>query len=237
MAYANHANTYKYRRHIIREFNRKFPLPETPTITEVKTQERLAKNTAGVVEPYTAQKTLFLLKKGYSPEQIAMKRSIQVGTVWAHIAELIEHSHLPLRKVLTQEKIDTILPKIHSEADRLKYIKNRLDDPSITFNEISCVLADVKRKNKKKSIIHLVKWYQRKHCYRKCYAYPDQRVLCAKKFDQFTTNNPTMQMKTEEFLHLFNNHIDICVLPEQEKRRFISWQEFIEKRQKRVSGD
>ena len=36
-----------------------------------------------------------------------------------------------------------------------------------------------------------------------------------------------MAINKKEFLELFNNHLNICVLPEQEKLRYISWKEFI----------
>jgi len=55
--------------------------------------------------------------------------------------------------------------------------------------------------------------------------------ICAKKFEQFTIRNPMLQMKRDEFLHLFNNHLDICVLPEPDKRHFMSGQECVDKRQ------
>ena len=35
-----------------------------------------------------------------------------------------------------------------------------------------------------------------------------------------------MKMTRKEFLDLFNNHLNICVLPDHKKRRFVSWNEF-----------
>ena len=226
LAYAEHASTYKYRRHIIRLFNQQFPLTPKSTIQQVKQEQQLTKRTIEITEQYTTQKTLFLLKKGYSPIQIALKREITHSTVWEHIAKLIEHNQLSLHKMLPKEKINTILPHIHHENDKRLYIKERINNTTITFNEINCVLADVKRRNKKKNITTLTQWYQRNYCYRKCYTKHEQQKTCKKKFEQFTTNNPSMSMKQEEFLHLFNNHMIICVLSEQEKRKYVTWKEF-----------
>ncbi|HLC86153.1 MAG TPA: hypothetical protein VJG30_02625 [Candidatus Nanoarchaeia archaeon] len=38
-----------------------------------------------------------------------------------------------------------------------------------------------------------------------------------------------MKINRKEFLQLFNNHLNICVLPEQEKLKYVSWKEFITK--------
>ena len=49
---------------------------------------------------------------------------------------------------------------------------------------------------------------------------------CLAKFDMFITKNLHLKMKREEFLDFFNNHLTICVLPEKEKRGYISWKQF-----------
>jgi len=138
--------------------------------------------------------------------------------------------------VLSPEKIRKILPAIRSEQDKLKVIKSRIPDKKVTYDEINCVLANVKCKNKKKSIGYLVKWYQRTHCYRKCYFDKSQRGECKGKFDLFAASNPNLQLKRKEFLDLFNNHLRICILPEQEKRRYVSWQEFQKIKKQKING-
>jgi retron-type reverse transcriptase/predicted DNA-binding transcriptional regulator len=221
LAYTSHANTYKYRRHLVRVFNHAFPLEGSVKTWHVKKHENLLKKTETANSEFTVQKTLLLFKKGRGISEIAKARGIKESTVWAHLANLIEHNQLPLWKVLPQSKITTIILHIRAENDPLKEIKSRITNQDITFDEINCVIAHMKAKNKKKNICYLVNWYKRKHCRRKC---PDtrKRKCCALKLDYFTSQNPLLEMTREEFLHLFNNHLTICDLPEKTKQKYIT---------------
>lgn len=226
LAYISHANTYKYRRHLFKHFNKSFPLKDNTKIEGLKKHENFTKKTEESKFEYSPLKTLHLFKKGLNFKKISQQRSIKEATVWEHFAKLIEHNPFSVWKLLPKEKILKILPVIRGQEDRLKEIKERIKDNSITFDEINCVLAFVKSKNRTKRIIHHVKWYQRVNCCRKCFFNPAQRKECSKKFDFFVSQNPNLEMKRKEFMDLFNNHLSICVLPEEEKRKFVSWKEF-----------
>jgi retron-type reverse transcriptase len=235
LAYASHGNTYKYRKRITSIFNECFPAQPVIKITHVKKHERFNGKVESSNVQFSKQKTLHLFKKKLSIKQIAEKRGIKESTVWEHLANLIEHHQISLSNVLPPEKISKILPKIRSENDRLKDIKQRINDASVTYDEINCVLASIKCNNKKKNVCYLIRWYQQTNCYRKCYFNRRQRQECKMKFQYFASRNPNMESTRKEFLNLFNNHINICVLPEREKRRYVSWKEFQKKLQSKRS--
>ncbi len=229
LAYLQHANTYKYRRHITRLLNQYFPTQPTIRVDKVKQHERSIKRAENSQFEYSSQKTLQLYKRGLNIKKIAEQRGIKESTAWEHFAKLIEHNQYSVWKLLPKEKILKILPKINCDSDQLKYIKQRINDDTITYDEINLVLASVKAKNREKNVAFHVNWYKKNHCYRKCYFNPDQRKMCSQKFDQFISTNPNLKMKKQSFVDLFNNHMNICVLPEQEKRRYITWKEFASK--------
>ncbi len=180
---------------------------------------------------YSTQKTAYLLRKGLSIQEISKKRGIKESTAWNHIAECIEYNQLSLWKILSKEKISSILFEVHSEHDKLKEIRERLSDSTITYDQIQCVLAYVKSKNRAKNICHHIDWYKRTHCHRKCYFNPAQRMVCANKFDTLISRNPMLEMKQKEFIQTFNNYMTICVLPDKEKWQYITWKEFNSKRE------
>lgn len=98
--------------------------------------------------PFSSQQTLYLFKKGLSIKEIADRRIIKESTVWEHLATLVEYNQLSVWKVLPKETISRVLRHIKTEDDRLVEIKQRMNDPSITFNEIACVLAHLRCKNR-----------------------------------------------------------------------------------------
>ncbi|MFH1420642.1 MAG: helix-turn-helix domain-containing protein, partial [Candidatus Aenigmatarchaeota archaeon] len=128
IAYATHANTYKYRQHLLDIFDTNFSYIHSAD-DEIK---------------FSSQKTLQLLDSGFGIKQIAFYRNIKELTVWEHIAKLIEHNQLSVWKVLPEHKIMAIMTGIRQKDDRLTEIKSRLDNAS--FDEINCVLAGVKAK-------------------------------------------------------------------------------------------
>lgn len=229
LAYSFHADTYKYRRHITRQLNTFFPITRNTDIKNIKKEERFARKIVVTNYDFSSQKTLQQFRKKLTITQIAQIRNIKKGTVWDHLAKLIEYGQLNVWKVIPGKKIIFISKNIYNQEDKLKEIKARIDDPTITFNEINCVLASIKQKNKERSILYNIKEYQRLHCSRKCYFEPGQRTICVRKLAKVSAQCGEMKMKRKEFLDLFNNHLNICVLPEKEKRSFISYNEFIEK--------
>ena len=96
---------------------------------------------------------LVLLTRKYF-EKIAKERNLKAATVWMHLANLIEFNQLSVWKVIPPEKVNRILPSIISEEDELKGIKQKIQDDSINYDEINCVLAYVRSKNKAKNIIY-----------------------------------------------------------------------------------
>lgn len=146
--------------------------------------------------------------------------------MWNHFAKLIEANQFLIWKILPKDKIILINSKISSHKNTLKEIKSKITNSSITFDEINCVLANIKTKYKEKTITELTNWYQKTHCQRKCHNCSTQRKTCKIKFDMFTSKNPNLAMKRKDFLNLFNNHMTICILPQKQKEQYITWQEF-----------
>ncbi len=140
-AYAKNANTYKYRRKMTKKFNIAFPEKEEIKITSVKKHENFNKKVYTSKIEFSQQKTLQLINKGLTIKQITTKRNIKEGTVWNHIANLVHHHQLPLKRVMKTNKVRKILNAITSPENKLKEIKNRINDESISYNEIQVVLT------------------------------------------------------------------------------------------------
>lgn len=152
LAYASHADTYKYRRNLVRMFNHAFPADASNHAGSVKKRRNFDRKIDETNFPFSSQKTLHLYKKGMSVREIAHQRAIKESTVWEHFAKLVKYNQIYLSKLLPKEKVSKILARIYSPNDRLKEIKERLNDAAITFDEINCVLAFVKKKGKKHNL-------------------------------------------------------------------------------------
>ncbi len=226
LAYIFHADTYKYRRDLLQRFEQKFPLNPNTAITNLQKHENYVQQIEYQKLPFSAQKTLYLFKKGLNIPQISQERRCKESTVWQHLANLIGHHQLSIRDVLPEDKIKKILPCIFTEKDLLRDIKSRIKNQDIMYDEINCVLASVKAKCQPKRIYYLIKWYQRTNCFRKCYFNKKQRKDCQKKLENFAAQNPNLSMRLKNFIQLFNEGIKICVLPNKEKKRYVSWEEF-----------
>lgn len=151
LAYVTHANTYKYRTHLTQLLAKTLSAEPVTQNIHSKKQEKFREKTEISSFLFSSQKTLHLFKKGLSMKEIAEVRSIKESTVWEHLAKLIEYNQLSLHKVLPKNKIAKILPGILSENERLTDIKARINDNSLTFNEVNCVLAYCKCKARCKS--------------------------------------------------------------------------------------
>ncbi len=226
LAYTSHANTFKYRKHLVRMFNDFFPLELPVPVHHTKKHENFVRKGEESSLQFSVQKTLQLFKQEKSIREISRIRAVKESTVWDHLSNLIEFNQLSVWKVLGKEKAKLILSKISSENDSLKIIKSRISNKDITYDEIQCALAYVKSKNRAKHIHHHIKWYKQVHCLRKCFFNKAQRRECAKKFDLLQSNQPDLNLKRDDFIDLFNNHLTICVLPDKEKRGYISWEQF-----------
>jgi hypothetical protein len=151
LAYAINGNTHKYRKHIVKNFNRIFPVNKDIPVSNKKKHFNFMRKVNESELEFSVQKTLFMLCKGMKIKDIAEKRGIKEGTVWKHLANLIEHKQIPVSHVLPNKKIKLIANKIYKKEDSLKIIKKRLIKSEISYDEIACVLASIKSKNKKVS--------------------------------------------------------------------------------------
>ena len=146
LTHASNANTFKFRKHIIMNFNKIFPITKITKTRNCKKHNNFIKKIKESELQFSSQKTLFLFNRGFSIREVAEKNIIKESTVWSHLANLIEYNHLSVFEVLPRNKVHNVLYSIYSKNDTLKSIKQRLNDDSITYNEINCVLASVKRK-------------------------------------------------------------------------------------------
>ena len=151
LAYASNGDTHKYRKYILKNFNRLFPVEKSVPIKNKKKHLNFLKKINESDLEFSAQKTLLMFCKGTEIKDIAKKRKIKEGTVWKHLANLIEYNQISVSQVLSNIKIRLIVNKIYNKKDKLKEIKKRLKNSNINYDEIACVLASIKSKNKKMS--------------------------------------------------------------------------------------
>ncbi len=151
LAYAVKGNTHKYRKYIVQNFNRLFPIDKTIPIKNKKKHFNFLKKVDESTLEFSVQKTLFMFCNGMKIKDLAEKRGIKEGTVWKHLINLIEHKQILVSQVLPNKKIRLIANKIYNKKDGLKVIKRRLKSHNINYDEIACVLASIKSKNKKVS--------------------------------------------------------------------------------------
>ncbi|MBS3099510.1 helix-turn-helix domain-containing protein [Candidatus Pacearchaeota archaeon] len=148
LAYCSHANTYKYRKQLVREFNKSFSHGNKLFIHNKKNYANYIKRVKESELLFSVQKTLFHFRKGMSIEEIALKEGIKEATVWGHLINLIEHGQLSVWQVLPYDKVRKIFNKIYSHKERLRNIKKRIKDDTTTYDEIACVMASIKSKRK-----------------------------------------------------------------------------------------
>jgi hypothetical protein len=148
LAYASKGDTHKYRKHLMRIFNKLFPYKKGNGIRNKKKFKGFIKKVKESELEFSTQKTLSLLLNGMPIKEISEHRNLKEDTIWNHLENLIEHKQIQLTSVLSKDKIYKILTRIYSKKDRLKDIKNRLKNKTITYNEIACVKASIKYKRK-----------------------------------------------------------------------------------------
>jgi len=154
LAYCSHANTHKYRKHLMKDFNKNFSHGNKLLVHNKRNYVNYIKRVKESELEFSTQKTLFNYKRGFKIKEIALKQGIKESTVWGHLINLIGHKQLSVWQVLPREKIYKILNKIYSHKERIKTIKKRLKDDKITYDDIACVIASIKskrgwKKNKK----------------------------------------------------------------------------------------
>jgi hypothetical protein len=146
LTYCSHANTYKYRKHLIRNFNKKFSHGSKTFITNKKKYINYKRKVEENELKFSVQKTLFHYKKGLSIKEISLKEGIKESTIWSHIINLIEHRQVSVWNVLPREKITEVSRRIYSPKEKMKSIKRRLKNKNINYDEIACVMASIKSK-------------------------------------------------------------------------------------------
>jgi len=151
LAYCSHANTFKYRKHLIRNFSKYFSHGNKLFIYNKRKYINYIKRVNESGLQFAVQKTLFNYKNGLNIKEIAIKQGVKESTVWGHLINLIEHKRLSVWEVLPKEKIYKIVSKIYSHKEWLRSIKKRLNDDTITYDEIACVMASIKSKRWKKN--------------------------------------------------------------------------------------
>lgn len=152
IAFAKHSNSYKYRRELLRNFNKNFPIRNKSEIIRSKKIKNFFRKVYASKTDFSVQKTLFLVRKRFTIKQIAETRSIKEGTVWSHIANLIEHGQLPVWKIMPKKKIIETMVKIRNPTEPLKQIREGIKDKDISYDEIACVRAHLKMKEKIKTL-------------------------------------------------------------------------------------
>ncbi len=150
LEYSGHADTFKYRKEILKSFNKSFPIKNKDQFTYSKNYSNFYRKVYFNKLEFSVQKTLLLLKKGLDIRSIAKERCIKESTVWSHIENLIEHGQLSIWRILPRRKIVKILCKIRSCSEELKKIKESISDKNISYNEIACVRAHLKMKERVK---------------------------------------------------------------------------------------
>jgi len=146
LAYASNGDTYKYRKYIIKNFNRLFPVNKFVPIRNRKKYFNFLKKIDESSLEFSVQKTLFLFSKGMNIKEISEKRGIKELTIWGHLINLIRHRQIFVSQILSHKKIKLIVNKIYSKEDRLKEVKKRLKKFDVSYDEIACVLASIKSK-------------------------------------------------------------------------------------------
>ncbi len=148
LAYCSYANTFKYRKHLIKNFNKSFSHGDKLFVHNKRNYINYIKRVGESELQFAVQKTLFNYKNGLNIKEIAIKQGIKESTVWGHLINLIEHRQLSVWQVLPSDKANKIFKKIYSHKERLKDIKRRIKDDSITYDEIACVMASIKSKKR-----------------------------------------------------------------------------------------
>ena len=148
MAYAKHGNTYKYRRNLLKNFNKHFPIRNKNQIMRSKKIRNFFRKYYTSKIEFSVQKTLLFLRKGHSIKEIAQERGVKESTIWAHCANLIEYGQLKIWSIISAGKVTQIIKRIKNPDEPLKIIKCRIVDRKITYDEISCVRAHLLLKRK-----------------------------------------------------------------------------------------
>ena len=116
-------------------------------ITEIMSFQKEQYNNGEKVKGATHLVTFELLKDGLSPEQIAEKRSMQLMTIFSHIATLYEQGHLKsLTNFIKQAELEKIGDSlyVHGMDSELKTLFESLDG-KLPYHKIRLAIAYYKK--------------------------------------------------------------------------------------------
>jgi hypothetical protein len=85
--------------------------------------------------------------------------------------------------------------------------------------------SDSSKKEKKPyPVTHVVNWYYGNFCTRKCFNKEERLSGCWDQLQEFASKNNGLKIRHKEFKDLFdNNHIKICLLKPNFRRRTVGW--------------
>ncbi|MFH0869865.1 MAG: hypothetical protein V1866_02305 [archaeon] len=81
-----------------------------------------------------------------------------------------------------------------------------------------------KKEKKPYPIMHVVNWYYGNFCTRKCFNKEERLFECWNKLQEFASTNNSLKIRHKEFKDLLDNdHIKICLLKPNFRKRTVGW--------------
>ncbi len=91
----------------------------------------------------TVKKTLTAYQKGCSPEEIAKRRGITLGTIYDHLTQLIAAGEISVYNLISKEDVALVASaRKKADSDRLSLIKVYLP-PEMTYETIKLAMAHI----------------------------------------------------------------------------------------------
>ena len=91
----------------------------------------------------TVKKTLTAYQKGRSPEEIAKRRGVTLGTIYDHLCQLIAAGEVSVHDVVSKEDVALVASaRKKADSDRLSLIKVYLP-PEMTYETIKLAMAHI----------------------------------------------------------------------------------------------
>ncbi|MDR2824987.1 MAG: helix-turn-helix domain-containing protein [Prevotellaceae bacterium] len=87
----------------------------------------------------SAKASFEMYKKGKTIAEIAATRNLTEGTIFGHLVNYIADGQISVYKIVSEEKVDKILPLVDIETKSSSSIKSQLDD-TFTYEEIRAVI-------------------------------------------------------------------------------------------------
>jgi len=134
---------------VINDYARRTGIPDKPAVVRNPPPVKMPKPKP----PATLQVTLEFFQEGAKPELIARERNLSVGTIYEHLAQLIESGEdIPIRRLATSEEIQMVksaLRGLEGPPYRLKPIYDACGG-QIRMQLIRMILAHLEEKKTEK---------------------------------------------------------------------------------------